>query len=1661
MLRALFIIPGLAALIESTLQALPALASVGALWALVIWMMMITGVQLFKGSLHTRCVLLPHLTEDYIHPESGKLVFCSLSEPAADVGGGNGVSGGRSCPGGVAACAYREANPAVGTLSFDSALDAIFPLVHTLIGDSWSANMYTLMDAGSSLAWLYFCPLAALGGFVLVQLFLAVISESFIDAENTRKALEYAQTRLVKRLQARWVAPKGNGLAPTRSRLNWARSNRPTLRCQTHSHPSRSKNATPLSRRVRGHLARRKHKARRAAAQAAAQANEGGVRCCGRRFRPMLRPVMRLLSKASQVVVLYNVVIMGLRYHREPQTWSATQVALGDVATYFFMVEMAVRLAYFGWRGYWADGWNVLDGSLVLSSVVEIVLRAFFSDLLVSGAGFTPMLRMLRMLRIVRALKAATSMPTLQKMIESFVESIPQVLNLVIFMFVVMFIFGVIGMQLFGGTGISETSRLHFDSFPAAMTCILTILLGKYVVIYQAGCEAGHGLKMAVFVYSACLVLYLTIVNLFVAILVQAFSTDDDDEEEEEAVEEDDEEEEQGEGHEADGGGVIPLAAEHSQPEATVPSRAKLAVEQPVSWLVSVARQLVGPARGFVGPARQLVGSKPSKEGVKDLGDPLPTKRRATCCDHLDVRPRRWFERLVLLMILLSSITIAIDVPRLPADSPTKHALECLTHVFTFTFVFELIVKLTAWGSAAYFGDPWNVLDFCIVAASMVALLVFAFPELEALVAIRVLRVLRPLRLLARNEGTRLVMTVLFTSFPIVSAILTVVIFVMTVFASARSLPMATKSPYHSLPRAFSHYRTFTFGPRTCPPVVGMFMFMGTFASCSESAAISRAACDAAGAHWRNPWVGNFDSFGAAMLTLFQAVTSDTLPDLMIHGMDAANGGVDVAPVPTDWSWSGLFFVVWILVGNFMALNLFVGAIVDNFISLRAEVNGSAMLTPAQKQWVAVQLAARNARAAKRPCPPSLPDAANGPISSLVYNLRVRIYQIVLSAGFQNVMLLLLLINLNMLAFDFHRMDEYPGYAFFSLAADAFYYLYWIEFGLKLFALGISGFLADGGRVFELLLLVLSLLERYSSSLVKINPMVLRLLRLSRVLKTLKLIARAEELRSLLGSLVEAGPALLNVGLILVVVVFIYAVLGMHLFTCAPPDQLPPPQTCSLSARLRSSNLKWSHSFFYFGGARLRRFVMLNQGINEHANFRTLGGSFLLLFQVLTGDSWSAVMWGAMAGEENGCDASPADGSPSSCGSLAAVPFFLSFIVIGNLVFLNLIVAVVLENFAASKALYEEQTRRRTLQESELVTEDHIDEFTRLWGWFDTDADNQIAADRLPYLIARLRYPLGLKGKPPVGTSQSRFGDRSWSRKRHAPIGALENGAGSNKAWRWRVSKTVHPPETLPTRRYQSCAQMVDTDGGDYGRLADPEVNDPDEQDAADAALRAREFETDQRSWVPNVELERLKEAEELIVSLLIADSSGTPLVFGDVGGRKGEQRGGSVGDTGDGSGGGSGVDDGSAGLQQVWFNVILDALLENAFRNELKVDPEAIGSLLRRAKLVNLAQDAARRNSTTGSLTNQEDGALCDDHVQEDMGQHFKRDDSRATNSQEIAVAVDGRSLAENEVVYIGLVEEEALEREQRHSRLNPQSDRGTPRTPPSRSPRPSLKLV
>ena len=106
---------------------------------------------------------------------------------------------------------------------------------------------------------------------------------------------------------------------------------------------------------------------------------------------------------------------------------------------------MALKLVGMGCADYWADGWNVLDGSIVTMSIVEIILTALFA-----GGGVK--LSFLRMLRLARMLRLMKSWKGLHMIVMAFVKAIPQISNLFVLMFLMMFIFALLGMQTFGGT---------------------------------------------------------------------------------------------------------------------------------------------------------------------------------------------------------------------------------------------------------------------------------------------------------------------------------------------------------------------------------------------------------------------------------------------------------------------------------------------------------------------------------------------------------------------------------------------------------------------------------------------------------------------------------------------------------------------------------------------------------------------------------------------------------------------------------------------------------------------------------------------------------------------------------------------------------------------------------------------------------------------------------------------------------------------------------------------------------------------------------------------------------------------------------------------------------------------------------------------------------
>ena len=191
---------------------------------------------------------------------------------------------------------------------------------------------------------------------------------------------------------------------------------------------------------------------------------------------------------------------------------------------------------------------------------------------------------------------------------------------------------------------------------------------------------------------------------------------------------------------------------------------------------------------------------------------------------------------------------------------------------------------------------------------------------------------------------------------------------------------------------------------------------------------------------WLNPAFGSFDDFAGSMLILFIAATGDGWEEFMWAGMDATEPGL--APERNDFSPASIFFLAWMIVGCFISLNLFVGAICDNFVEIKKENDGSASMTPEQQQWVAALKETVSNKASAAPKEPSL-------------GIRKWAFQLVLSRPFDFTVITVIMLNVFAMAADYHRIDEDEVYyAYYQNLMLGFTYFYYTECLLKIWGLG-------------------------------------------------------------------------------------------------------------------------------------------------------------------------------------------------------------------------------------------------------------------------------------------------------------------------------------------------------------------------------------------------------------------------------------------------------------------------------------------------------------------------------------------------------------------------------------------------------------------------------
>ncbi|XP_069545603.1 calcium channel, voltage-dependent, P/Q type, alpha 1A subunit, b isoform X12 [Brachyistius frenatus] len=629
------------------------------------------------------------------------------------------------------------------------------------------------------------------------------------------------------------------------------------------------------------------------------------------------------------------------------------------------------------------------------------------------------------------------------------------------------------------------------------------------------------------------------------------------------------------------------------------------------------------------------------------------------CCHY--ILTLKYFEFSILSVIAMSSIALAAEDPVWP-DSPQNNVLRYFDYVFTGVFTFEMLIKMVVLGlflhQGSYFRDLWNILDFIVVSGALVA---FAFTgsskgkDISTIKSLRVLRVLRPLKTIKRLPKLKAVFDCVVNSLKNVLNILIVYMLFMFIFA-----------------------------------VVAVQLFKGRFFYCTDESKEFERDCrgeylvydrdevKAQKREWKK-YDFHYDNVAWALLTLFTVSTGEGWPQVLKHSVDSTyeNQG----PSPGYRMEMSIFYVVYFVVFPFFFVNIFVALIIITFQEQGDKMMEDYSLEKNERACIDFAINAR-------------PLTRHMPKNKLSFQYRM--WQFVVSPPFEYSIMSLIALNTIVLMMKFNGASETYDNVLKNLNI-VFTTFFFLESVLKVIAFGPLNFFRDAWNIFDFVSVLGSITDILVTELGN-NFINLNFLRLFRAARLIKLLRQGETIRILLWTFVQSFKALPYVCLLIAMLFFIYAIIGMQLF----------------------GNLALDDEG--------------ESAINQHNNFRTFIMALMLLFRSATGEAWHEIMLSCLGSKE--CD--PASGNTEpECGSTFAYTYFVSFIFLCSFLMLNLFVAVIMDNF-------EYLTR-----DSSILGPHHLDEYVRIWAEYDPAACGRIHYKDMYSLLRVISPPLGLGKKCP------------------------------------------------------------------------------------------------------------------------------------------------------------------------------------------------------------------------------------------------------------------------------------------------------------------------
>lgn len=184
------------------------------------------------------------------------------------------------------------------------------------------------------------------------------------------------------------------------------------------------------------------------------------------------------------LIILANILVMTISNDDISAETSSTLTTLNTVFTYFFILELLLKIITYG-RAYFLSGWNVFDFFVVSASVLDIILQqSGISSGGTSELSILPQIaRVFRVLRITRLLRMIKSFKGLQKLIETFVFSLPAIGKGLMILLLYLFIASILASNLMGNIssdfGGNMNSVINYSTFHNAFETLFVNLTGE------------------------------------------------------------------------------------------------------------------------------------------------------------------------------------------------------------------------------------------------------------------------------------------------------------------------------------------------------------------------------------------------------------------------------------------------------------------------------------------------------------------------------------------------------------------------------------------------------------------------------------------------------------------------------------------------------------------------------------------------------------------------------------------------------------------------------------------------------------------------------------------------------------------------------------------------------------------------------------------------------------------------------------------------------------------------------------------------------------------------------------------------------------------------------------------------------------------------------